>query len=224
MAAPLNRTAILLNLAAFLGVSVFCISTDAPIIQQDILKRCQDTLLMHRVSIRGLAVNGRDVLLTGAAQSPILNPAILSAVEHVWGVRVVRTQVLADSVPTGPLNSQELQRNIDQILENQGISFKTDTTTLTPESERALDKIATYLAGEPGMLCEIRGYDIQAPAGHQNWVLALQRALAVADYLERKGIPDWQLSTRAFHAGEERRARRPLDLFVRVKEDMRTRE
>jgi len=164
------------------------------------------------------------VLLSGDAQSPLLSPVIVSAVEQVQGVRVVKTRILADNVYTGPLNSADLERKIDEVVENQGISFKTDTTTLTPESERALDKIATYLAGAPGMLCEIRGYDIQTAAGHQNWVLALQRALAVADYLEGKGIPDWQLSTRAFHAGEEHRAARPLDFLVRVKEDVRTRE
>jgi len=231
MAPPLNRTAISLNLAAFLGVTVFCISTDAPIIQQDILKRCQETLLMYRVSITGLTVDGRDVLLSGGAHSAILSPVIVSAVEHVRGVRVVKTRTLRDDISanlgSGQARPEVIQRKIDRVLENQGISFKTDTTTLTPESELALDKIATDLAGAPGVLCEIRGYDSQTPAGHQNWVLALQRALAVQDYLEGKGIPDWQLSTRAFHAGEdmgERRAVRPLDFFVRVKEDVRTRE
>jgi len=231
MAPPLNRTAILLNLAAFLGVSVFCISTDAPIIQQDILKRCQETLLLHRVSISGLSVDGRDVLLSGEAQSAILNPIVRVAVEHVNGVRVVRTRILAgnSSAISGPgtARPEDIQRKIDRVLENQSISFKTDTTTLTPQSELALDKIAAYLGGTPGMLCEIRGYDVQTQAGHQNWVLALQRALAVEDYLEGKGIPDWRLSTRAFHLGETPpagRAVRPLDFFVRVKEDMRTRE
>jgi outer membrane protein OmpA-like peptidoglycan-associated protein len=235
MAPRLNRTAIFLNLAAFLGVSVFCVSTDAPMIQQDILKRCQDTLLMRRVSIRGLAVDGRDVRLSGGAQEPIVSPAVVSAVQHVAGVGTVETVVQkGGSANAGPPNSaasqaraEDIQRKIDEVLENQGISFKTDTTTLTRESELALDKIATYLAGAPGMLCEIRGYDIQTPAGRQNWVLALQRALAVEDYLEGKGIPDWQLSTRAFHAGEmagERRALRPLDFLVQEKEDVRTRE
>jgi len=238
MAVPLNRPAIVINLAAFLGVGVFCVSTDAPLIQQDILKRCQDILLMHRVSIRGLAVDGRDVLLSGDAQSPILSPVILSAVEHVRGVRVVKTRVLSASSPSSgnslPANSvpvgakpEDIQRKIDQVLENQGISFKTDTTTLTPESELALDKIATYLAGAPGLVCEIRGYDSQTQALHQNWVLALQRALAAEDYLEGKGIPDWQLSTRAIHSGEhmpEHRANRTMDFYVHAKADMRTSE
>ena len=256
MAPPLNRSAIFLNLAAFFGVGVFCISTDAPIIQQDIKERCQDTLLLHRISIKGLDVDGRDVILTGAPESALLSPPARSAVAAVRGVRAVLTRVLpAGPAPASdiganestspqtpnPLLQQEVQRKIDRVLENQGISFKADTTALTPQSELALDQIATYLAQAPSLLCEIRGYDIQLPeageaeAGQnnlqqrdlhqietrQNWVLALQRALAAEDYLEGKGIADWRLSTRAYHVGEGtegRRTDRPLDLVVRTRE------
>jgi hypothetical protein len=226
MEPPLNRTAIIVNLAAFFCVSVFCISTDAPMIQQDILKKCQDILLIHRMSISGLSVDGRDVLLSGEAESPILSPQIRVALERVNGVRVVRTRVLAGNA-SRPRASQalpeEIQRNIDRVLENQGISFKTDTTTLTPQSEEALNKIAASLLEAPDLLCEIRGYENQAGSARQNWVLALQRALAAETYLENKGVANWRLSTRAFHTGEpgqgvqnHRLANLPLDFLVRV--------
>jgi outer membrane protein OmpA-like peptidoglycan-associated protein len=241
MARPLNRTAIGLNLAAFAGVTLFCLSTDAPLIQQDILRRCQETLLIHRVPIRGLAVDGRDVTLSGGAQSAILSPRVRGAVQRLNGVRVVRTQVLAGNLTAAgdvskespgqlPLEPEDVQKKIDRILENQVISFKADssqseTSALTPESEAALDKIASDLAQAPGVLCEIRGYDSEAAGERQNWVLALQRALATEDYLESKGIADWRLATRAFHLGEgtqgrpgSRAVNLAVDLVVRRRE------
>lgn len=231
MASQLNRPAIFLNLAAFVGVSVFCVSTDAPIIQQDIRKRCQDTLLIHRISTQGLAVDGRDVILTGDLDSSLLSPATRATLAAVDGVRVVITHPHALE-PTAFENSrlpqQEVQHKIDTLLENQDIAFKADTTSLTSDSELALDKVVSYLAQAPNLLCEIRGYDMPPSAAshnqnetHQNWVLALQRALAVEDYLESKGIADWRLSTRAFHMGEApdgRRNTHPLDFVVRSRE------
>jgi hypothetical protein len=237
MASPLNRPAIILNLAAFVGVGVFCVSTDAPIIQQDIKKRCQDTLLMHRISIKGLEVDGRDVILTGDLDSPLLSPSTRAALLAVNGVRVVIVHPHASTPPpaafdNAPLPQREVQHKIDTLLENQDIAFKTDTTSLTPDSELALDKVATYLAQAPTLLCEIRGYDVPSSSaalnqhGNQNetrqsWVLALQRALAAEDYLESKGIADWRLSTRAFHVGETAEGRRTthsLDFVVRSRE------
>ncbi len=167
---------------------------------------------MHRLSIAGLSVDGRDVLLSGPAQSDLLSPNIRQAIEQVDGVRAVRTRVLAGDpaqTQTSQLSPEDVQRKLDRVLENQGISFKTDTTTLTPDSELVLDKLAAELAQAPGLLCEIRGYENQTGAARQNWILALQRALAAEDYLENKGIASWRLSTRAFHAGEPAPGARP---------------
>jgi outer membrane protein OmpA-like peptidoglycan-associated protein len=96
MASPLKRPAIVLDLAAFIGVSVFSISTEAPIIQQDILKRCQATLLLHHIDTKGLMVDGRDVVLSGGSGSLVVSSLARSAIESVNGVRVVRVKVLSE--------------------------------------------------------------------------------------------------------------------------------
>jgi outer membrane protein OmpA-like peptidoglycan-associated protein len=239
MAPPLNRTGIILNLLAFLGFSVFCISTEAPLIQQDILKRCQDALLTHRISIRGLAVDGRDVILSGGPDAAITSFRARFALEGVLGVRTVRTRLLSDGQSTTgsqgaasevvdgnpvlepPTSGQQTaQIKIDAILQRQPISFKTDLATLTPQAEQALDEIASILSASPNLFCDIRGYDSHPREARQNWVLALQRALATEDYLQAKGIADWRLSTQALQTGESsdgRQTDRIVDLVVKAR-------
>ena len=192
---------------------------------------------MHRISIKGLDVAGRDVILTGDLDSALLRPDTLATLAAVNGVRVVITHPHAftpspAAFDNASLPQQEVQHKIDTLLENQDIAFKADTTSLTSDSELALDKVVSYLAQAPNLLCEIRGYDLPPsdatlnPTGkqndtHQNWVLALQRALAAEDYLESKGIADWRLSTRAFHMGEtaeSHHSTHPLDFVVRSRE------
>jgi outer membrane protein OmpA-like peptidoglycan-associated protein len=215
MAAALNRPAIFVDLAAFVLVSVFCISTEAPIIQQDILWRCQDALLLHRIPIRGLSVDGRDVLLSGSKQSPITSKRARSAVEAVNGVRVVTIRVspAVAQAPAGGSVEPSVQQEIDRLLGKEGIAFKAGTTSLTPESESALDKIATYLSEASSLQCEIRSSDAATPEVKQDRMLAFERALATEDYLEAKGIAGARLSIdtyhpgNTFHAGEDAASR-----------------
>ncbi len=239
MASQLNRTAIILTLAASVGVSILSISFKAPIIQQDILKRCQDALAMNRISIKGLAVDGRDVILSGPYGSDITSPLARTIVNRVSGVRVVMTHVLPGteamnpdntdddgddaSAPPSPasLAQQDIQEKIDGLLDNPGITFKTDTATLSADSQASLEKIAGYLSLAPNLICEIRAFDMPSAARRENWALAFQRALATQDYLEMRGIADWRLSTRAFHVGENspdgRKSGRQVDLVVKAR-------
>jgi outer membrane protein OmpA-like peptidoglycan-associated protein len=230
MEAPLNLRAIYLTLAATVGVGVLYISVEAPKIQQDILGRCQDALTTHRISSDGLSVDGRDVLLSGPTDSAIVSARAYAAVEEVSGVRVVTTRILPGSALSGPALAgtggstveKEIQAKIDGVLQNQSIGFKADSTLLTAESELALDRIASYLAEAPTLLCEIRGYDSKPPEDRQTWVLTLQRALATEDYLESKGIANWRLAAKPVQVSESimaaRRTDRLIDLVVLSRE------
>lgn len=219
---------------------MICIGTQVPLIQRDILKRSQDALLMHRIPIGGVAVDGRDVVLSGGADSAITTARARLLVEEVSGVRSVRTKVFsgyrssASSDAAGLSSHSEsalldaaankqpknVQNEIDRVLDSQSITFAPDSAVLTPESEVVLNKIAIYLAEAPNLACEIRGYDSHPWEARQNWVLALQRALSTEDYLESKGIAEWRLSTHAFQIGEGtegRRTDRVVDLVVKAR-------
>ena len=229
MAPTVNRTALVLNLTAFVGFSVFCVSTEAPLMQQDILVRCRETLVRHRIPVDGLTVNGRDVILSGPPDSAITNSATQSLIAATPGVRDVRVNVSysENAHPTktglevpGNQQQQDLQTKIDLVLENQGIAFKTDSTVITPDSGVALDKIASYLSAATNLRCEIRGYDNHPNESKQSWVLAMQRALATEDYLVAKGIAEWRLSAHAFQNGEGSEGRptnRTVDLVVKAR-------
>jgi outer membrane protein OmpA-like peptidoglycan-associated protein len=208
------------------------------LIQDDILKRCQDVLRLNRIPIAGLTVDGRDVLVTGPPNSPIVSSRALLALEKVTGVRIVRAQITygtdgtsgnpgapsgaSEAAPARPADlalEKEIQARIDAELTASGIQFRSDTATLTAESELLLDKIATHLTENPRLACEIRGLDSQPREIRQNWVLALQRALATEDYLETKGISDARLSTRVLEAGQASDGRptdRLVDLVVKT--------
>ena len=232
MAASLNRPAVVINLSVFVVFSVFCISTEAPLIQEDILKRCRDELSITQIPLSGLSVDGRDVILRGPAGSRITNAQVQSELASLPGVRLVRVKIDAGDVsrrntgydkgelePAGSDQQRELQAKIDRVLENQNIAFTAESAVLTAESQSILDKIALDLAEVPSLRCEIRGYDHHPPDARKNWALALQRALATEDYLVSKGIAEWRLSTHAFQNGEGaegRRTDRAVDLVVKA--------
>lgn len=244
MPPALNRTAIVLDLAALVSVSVFCVSTQAPLIQQDILKRCQDALLVRHISMKGVAVEGRDVVLSDTGESEIASVRARLALEQVPGVRSVKTIIVADTTgarggeagggrareldgevngvlePATEAQEKDTQGKIDRVLDTEAIRFKGETAVLTTESGAVLDKIVAYLAEAPNLICEIRGYDSHPRAMRQNWVLALQRSLATEDYLIGKGVAAWRLSTHAFQIGDGtagRRTDRIIDLVVRAR-------
>jgi outer membrane protein OmpA-like peptidoglycan-associated protein len=241
MAPPLNRAALILNLAAFLFVTVICLSTQAPIIQQEILKRCQDELLNHHLSLEGLAVDGRDVTLSGRPYDAVTSVRARRLLAQVRGVRVVKTRVLTVQSEAGGKAKQEpapgsdgdaaltpgtiaeqnmIQDKIDAALRQRAITFKTDSAVLMPETGAVLDLIAASLAENPNVACEIRGYDSHPLEIRQGRELALQRALATEAYLASKGVGAWRLSAHAFRIGEGaggRPADRVVDVVVKAR-------
>lgn len=223
------RSGIVLSLLTFVGFSVFCISIEAPLIQDDILKRSQDLLLAHHIPISGLSVNGRDVILTGPSDSVLTSPHTLHLLEQMKGVRVVTVRhqdgasdAYPDSSlrPSGNTQQHEIQQKVDGVLQNKEISFERGTAVLTPESEALLDRISSLLLEASSLQCDIRGYYDAGTDSRDNWTLALQRTLAVEDYLISKGVAEWRLSTHASQAGElsdRRPANRIVDLLVEVR-------
>lgn len=222
------RISVLVNIAVFVGFSGLYIFTEAPLIQADILKRCQDVLLARNLPAKDLSVDGQDVFLSGPPESAVTAPRTRHLLEQVRGVRLVAVKA-GDSTgdispdsgnrPSSNWQQRDTQLKIDRVLKNQEITFETGDAVLTPEGEALLDKISSFLMEASSLQCEIRGFYNTAADSHQNWTLALQRTLATEDYLIGKGVAEWRLSTQASQAnnGDGRPANRVIDLVVEVR-------
>ena len=85
-------------------------------------------------------------------------------------------------------------------IDTRGILFDSGSATLKAESRTILDQIADLLKDYPDTIVTIAGYTDSSGAASQNLLLSQNRADAVRNYLEGKGIPTEAL--RAYGYGE----------------------
>ena len=79
------------------------------------------------------------------------------------------------------------------VLNN--IFFETDSHALLSESMAELEKVATFLEGNPGLAIEIGGHTDNTGESGYNQELSERRAASVVEYLEGKGIPSTRMKS-----------------------------
>ncbi|HLP06488.1 MAG TPA: OmpA family protein, partial [Paludibacter sp.] len=79
-----------------------------------------------------------------------------------------------------------------------GIQFEPDKLVIKPVSFKILDDIAAILIANPLYLIEIQGHTDNTGKPEANLVLSEDRAKAVKDYLEKKGIAPGRMSSKGF--------------------------
>src|SRR5690606_12962696 len=103
------------------------------------------------------------------------------------------TQQLAD------LEAEQTERGWVMTLDN--VLFETDRTELAPGADATLDRLAEFLASNPGRNIVIEGHtDSTGDAGY-NRGLSRKRAAAVRDALVQRGVDGSRIEIRAL--GEE---------------------
>ncbi len=78
------------------------------------------------------------------------------------------------------------------------IYFDFDSYKIKPEYESALDKVADLLKANPNLVVEVAGHASSEGSFEYNAALSLKRALAVRDYLIKKGISPERLIPRGY--------------------------
>lgn len=101
-----------------------------------------------------------------------------------------------DSPAGTPVNALGCPEKKGFILE--GVTFKTATATLMPESKKYLDKIAPALALNPQMKIEVAGFTDSAGDPKRNVMLSTQRSQEVVTYLISKGVAAEQLTAKGY--------------------------
>ncbi len=186
----------------------FCLRDHAPMIQQDVSGRVTQALAANHISSQAISVDGRDVLLTGPANSAQVSDASVKLAESVDGVRVVHTQITdaqpdASTVtapPTvgGPIEAVQSQGKLDSILQNDVVEFNPASAELTAHGRQVLDQVAPVLLASPTLDCEIQGHTDSQGNPDANKDLSYRRAIATKNYLVNKGITPERLTTEGF--------------------------
>ncbi len=78
------------------------------------------------------------------------------------------------------------------------IYFDFDSYKIKPEYESALDQVAGLLKANPSLVVEVAGHASSEGSFEYNAALSLKRALAVRDYLIKKGISPERLIPRGY--------------------------
>ena len=79
-----------------------------------------------------------------------------------------------------------------------GVTFATDSATISPAFKSVLDDIAASLIQYPDSLVDVYGFTDSTGSEAYNLQLSERRAKAVADYLIYKGVPAARLATKGF--------------------------
>ena len=189
-----------------LTIFFFCMPHDGQHIQHDIATRTAEVLAQQNIAPNGiettLAVDGRDVTLTGYEGTPEVSDKTVNLVAAMWGVRSVSTRILHRPAPPKPVVTQqqahEAAASITGILKLQNVEFYTASDRLTPLGQRTLNQVATVLQKYPGMPVEIDGHTDSQGDPASNMELSRKRAASVKQYLINKGISGSNLTDLGF--------------------------
>lgn len=184
----------------------YCIPHDGHHIQHDLTSRSAALLANHDIPSNGLAVDGRDITLTGYEGTPEVSDGAVKLVQAMWGVRSVRTNILRRPAPPKPLVTKEQAHqaasSITGILKLRSVEFYSGGDRLTPAGQQTLNQVANVLGKYPGMPVEIAGHTDSKGDPAANLELSRKRAAAVKRYLTDKGIAGGSLTDMGF--GETR--------------------
>jgi outer membrane protein OmpA-like peptidoglycan-associated protein len=110
------------------------------------------------------------------------------------GVEVQRGTNPLDPSDDVPKMKVEVGKSI--VLE--GVTFKSGSATLTPESENTLELAYETMRDNPTVEVEIRGYTDNVGKKASNMKLSQKRADSVKDWLVQKGIDPTRITTKGF--------------------------
>lgn len=85
---------------------------------------------------------------------------------------------------------------VEAVISLEGVHFKFDKATLTPEAKAILDKAAGLLNTQKSVVVEVAGHTDSVGSEECNQGLSERRAISVRDYLESQGISATRLTAR----------------------------
>jgi OmpA-OmpF porin, OOP family len=127
-----------------------------------------------------------------SAREPAPAPAVALPPPAPLPVALEPPPVPAPAPPPAPLR---IQAELDRLLANGRINFKTGSDRLETDSTPLLDAVAQLLASEPELKVEVEGHTDSRGDPAANRRLSQRRAQAVQAYLASKGIDPRRVHT-----------------------------
>jgi outer membrane protein OmpA-like peptidoglycan-associated protein len=182
----------------------YCLRMHAPTVQQDVSGRVVEALAVEHIPSQTVAIDGRDVTLTGPANSVQVSEVTQKLVAGIYGVRTVSVHTVDTApdartvtAPTSPPAAAS-QSRIDSLLEQDVVEFGQGSADLTAHGQEVLDQVAPVLLASPALSCEIQGHTDSQGNAAANKDLSYRRAIATKNYLVNKGIGPERLTTEGF--------------------------
>lgn len=114
------------------------------------------------------------------------------------GVEVARGTNPLDPSDDFPKKKEELTVEVGKAIVLEGITFKSGSAAILPESEPILEKAYNTLAQNPDVAVEIRGYTDNTGSRARNVKLSQARADAVKSWLVKRGITPMRVTTKGY--------------------------
>lgn len=132
-----------------------------------------------------------------AAQKPFFTENIQGKVEpgkYIWYKGEAPKPAAAQEFSSTTLESSKA----GDVLNLNHVFFATGSAALTPESTKELDLIVDALNKNPKMTVEIDGHTDNVGDKAKNQILSQERAKAVEDYVQKKGIDTKRIESIGF--------------------------
>ena len=196
-------------LFAFVALAIlafFCIRVNGPAIETDLVSRTGSALALAGMDWAEVTSDGRDITLTGTAPTPELQVQAYETALKTYGVRSVENllaigeEAAQSSVPSP--SAMDCRAMINEIISTRPIEFATASAIVDEDSKDLLDSLLSSSRDCSDIRFEIAGHSDSRGPETYNMDLGKQRARAVSDYLESRGMEPGRLSVKSY--GESR--------------------
>jgi outer membrane protein OmpA-like peptidoglycan-associated protein len=144
--------------------------------------------------------DGSTVTLSGSVPSEADKSAAAQAVAAAApGVKVDNQLTVAAAPPAPAVDKAALQKQINDAIAGQGITFEPNSATLTGAGAAAVQKIAPLLAGKD-VSFEVSGHIADVANSFDGQKLSDERAAAVKAQLVAAGMPADRVTAKGYGA------------------------
>ncbi len=196
---PLSIWPWVVGLVALFGV-VFLTAKSSNAIQDSISTNVRQTLSAQNIAGIDVAVDGRDVSLSGTIDVSLNKRQLIASVADVNGVRTVNDNIsVFDPKIEAEKRAQAFQSQLSGIRLD-ALAFEPNSASLTSDSRPALDALIQLLLRYPNQQVRVAGHTDNTGRPAVNLRISRERAATVASYMTSRGVAKEQVIARGFGA------------------------